>query len=114
LVRAYQCDTFWQDSEPQKKNNVVSPAGSYEPIVASKWPTKRRTVSSPAVSPFVYQATPSPVKKRASAPAAKEQESILPVTDSHEPLQGFCNDLQAGLKKISSDDLAEAAKEKRH
>jgi hypothetical protein len=109
-VRAYQCDTFWQDSEPRKNNNVVSPAGSYEPIVASTQPTKRRKVS-PAVSPLVYQATPSPVKKRASAPAAKEQKSTLPVTDSYEPLQGFCNDLQAGLK-ISSDELAEAAKEK--
>jgi hypothetical protein len=108
-VRAYQCMTFWQDSDTggTKNNNVVvsSPqGGSYELLVASERPSKRRNVSP--VSPVFYEAaTPSPVKKRASAPPAKE-----PKSKATDELQCFCDELEVRLK-ISSDDLAEAEKE---
>jgi hypothetical protein len=108
--RAYQCDTFWQDSEPQrkKKHNVVSPAGNYEPVVDSERPSKRCRVS-PA-SPLVSQETPSPVKNRTSPPARK-QKSKLPATDCDEQLQSLCDDLEFRLK-LSGENLAEAKKEK--
>jgi hypothetical protein len=101
--------TFWQDSDTggTKNNNVVvsSPqGGSYELLVASERPSKRRNVSP--VSPVFYEAaTPSPVKKRASAPPAKE-----PKSKATDELQCFCDELEVRLK-ISSDDLAEAEKE---
>jgi hypothetical protein len=108
--------TFWQHSETGKKNNAVAvspPAGgeSYELMVSNELPTKMRNIS-----PVLYQATPSPVKKRASAvpPPPKERISNLnlPVTTAHSAeLQCLCNDLEVCLK-INSDELAKAEKEK--
>jgi hypothetical protein len=112
-VRAYQCMTFWQDSDIGTKNNVVvspAPGQSYELMVASERPSKRRNVSP--VSPVFYETTPSPVKKRASAPPAKERnlKVNLPATADSAELQCFCDELEVRLK-ISSDDLAEAEKD---
>jgi hypothetical protein len=103
-VRAYCFNTFWQDSETQKKN-CIPPAGICEPIVASELPIESHKVFS--VSPLAHLKSLSPVHVSSSAPAKESATGAC-----YAELQSFWDDLQLCLN-ICSDDLLKAKKEKR-